>query len=212
MNIHTQILNLVEACHRAARYDLIRYSSGNFSCRLDHERFAITGRGTWLGHLTTSDIVTCRLADGSSLDSRSPSVESRFHAGILRCRPEMEVVLHFQSPAATAIACTDPSLWNFMIIPEIPFYIGSIAWIAYDNPGSPELAEAVIHAAATHNMVLLRNHGLVTVGKSFDDALQKAGFFELACSILLQSGGKATPIPPAGIEALHQRAAAEKSA
>lgn len=212
MNIHLQVQHLVEACHRAAQYDLIRYSSGNFSCRLDADRFAITGRGTWLSHIDASAIVTCHLADGSSLDSRTPSVESRFHAGILRNRPDIEAVLHFQSPAATAIACTDPSLWNFMIIPEIPFYIGTIAWIPYDNPGSPELAEAVIHAATTHNMVLLRNHGLVTVGKTFDDALQKAGFFELACSILLQTNGKTEPIPPAGIEALHQRASVATSA
>ena len=34
-------------------------------------------------------------------------------------------------------------------------------------------------------MAFLKNHGLVTVGKNFDDAIQKAVFFELACRILL---------------------------
>ena len=33
--------------------------------------------------------------------------------------------------------------------------------------------------------LILKNHGLVTVGKTFDDAIQKATFFEQACHICL---------------------------
>jgi len=49
------------------------------------------------------------------------------------------------------------------------------------------LAEAVADAfkdPQTH-LAILKNHGLVTVGKDFNDAIQKAVFFEMACRILL---------------------------
>ena len=73
----------------------------------------------------------------------------------------------------------------------------------YLPPGSQELAEAVTGAFAdgTTQMAILKNHGLVTVGKDFDDAIQKAVFFELACRILL-TNSKAKPIDEAAIEQL----------
>jgi ribulose-5-phosphate 4-epimerase/fuculose-1-phosphate aldolase len=40
-------------------------------------------------------------------------------------------------------------------------------------------------------MVIMKNHGLVTVGRDYDDAIQKAGFFELACQVLLTVGDNA---------------------
>ena len=35
------------------------------------------------------------------------------------------------------------------------------------------------------HLAILKNHGLVTVGRDFNDTIQKAVFFELACRILL---------------------------
>ena len=126
-----------------------------------------------------------------------------FHRGILKARPEVNVVLHFQSPYATAIACGQPEQYNFNVIIEVPAYIGTPAVVNYLPPGSQELAEAVTGAFAdgTTQMAILKNHGLVTVGKDFDDAIQKAVFFELACRILL-TNSKTKPIDEAAIEQL----------
>jgi len=201
----------VEACHRVGRLGLVRFSSGNMSCRLDAERMAVTGKGTWLGELKRDHVAICRIADGravAELGSGLPSVEAGFHAGILRARPDMNVVLHCQSPCATAIACGDPAIWSFDIIPEVPFYIGTPGVVDYENPGSPELAVAVVGSAAKHDLILLRNHGQVVLGRSFDDAIQRAGFFELACEILLLDRD-VRPMPQAGIDALRERAKRE---
>ena len=42
-----------------------------------------------------------------------------------------------------------------------------------------------------HDLVVLKNHGQVVVGKSFDDVIQKALFFELACGIIMRSKNQA---------------------
>lgn len=210
-NDKPHIAALMEACHRAAALDLIRYSSGNMSCRLPGDRMAVTAKGSWLGSLTARQIAVCRLADSTPLNGIRPSVESHFHAGVLRARPDIHVVLHCQSPMATAIACGKPETHNYMLIPEIPFYIGPPAIVPYGNPGSLELAAKVIRAMRKHDLAILRNHGQVVVGRTFDDAFQRAGFFELACTLLL-AGGRTGPIPRAGVAALYARRAREASA
>ena len=62
-----------------------------------------------------------------------------------------------------------------------------LAVLPYFRPGSPELAEAVIEAMQEHDAVLLSNHGQVVCGRDFDEVLERALFFEMACRIIVQS-------------------------
>ena len=39
-----------------------------------------------------------------------------------------------------------------------------------------------------HNSALMLKHGQVVCGKDFDEAFERAMFFEMACRIILQSG------------------------
>lgn len=181
-----RIDEFVAACRRAGACGLLRYSSGNMSCRLDDETVAVSGRGAWLGEITPDEVAVCRLADGAVINDRQPTAEFGFHLGILREREDVNVVLHFQSSFATAIACGADSGYNFNVIPEVPIYIGEIGFVEYLPPGTTELAEAVVSAILGHDLAILKNHGQVTVGRDFKDAIQKAGFFELACEILMR--------------------------
>ena len=115
----------------------------------------------------------------------------------------MNVVLHFQSPYATALACGEPHKYDLNLTIEVPVYIGTPSWVGYQTPGTNELAEAVIHAFADGHtqMALLKNHGLVTLGKTFDDAIQKAVFFEMACRICL-TNPDAKPLEIAAVDFL----------
>lgn len=185
-----------EACRRAAgEYGLMKCSSGNMSWRVDAERMLVTATRTWLADLRPDQIAVLRIRDGKVLNDRRPSVESGFHAGVLRERPDRNVVLHFQSPFATTLACRqDLERMDFFSIPEIPYYIGRVAVLPYIPPGSEPLARAVIPALAKHDMAVLANHGMVTVGVDFNDAIQKAVFFELACEVIVRAGTKLRPL------------------
>ena len=175
-------------CHQVAAHRLVRCSSGNMSWRIGADRMLIKSSRSWLGEMTRDTIAVCRISDGKPLTAITPSVEIGFHAGILRRRHEVNVVLHFQTPYATALACSRCKAINYDVIPEIPFYLGPIAEIPYLPPGSQALAKAVTKAMQTHDLVQLRNHGQVTVGRHFRQAIQNAAFFELACEILCHAG------------------------
>ena len=192
----------VQACHTAANRGLMRASSGNLSLRLDGDRMLVTSSRSWLENLTRDNISVCRISDGSLLEGRKPTVEIGFHAGILRARPEVNIVMHFQTPCATTLACRQPGKTNYFVIPEIPFYIGHVAAVPYLPPGSRELAQAVTKAMRHHDMVMMANHGQVTVARDIDHAIQNAEFFELACAIILRGGDKIRPLPRKEINAL----------
>lgn len=201
-----RIKAFVEACHTIAAHDLLRYSAGNLSWRWDDGLVALSASRAWLADITEQQVAICKLDDGSCINGKTPSVESGFHFGVLRARPEMNLVLHFQSPFATAIACGNPYDYNFFIIPEIPFYVGPVGIVQYLSPGSTELADAVTSAMAEHNLVILHNHGLVTAGKDFKDLINRAGMFELACQILICQSNIST-ISKSAADDLIQRSA-----
>ena len=150
-----------------------------------------------------SNISRTASASGTPTNGVKPSMESTFHLGVLRERPDVNVVLHFQSEYATAISCMKNKPTNFNVTAEIPCHVGSeIPVIPYYRPGSPELAKAVVEAMLKHNSVLLTNHGQVVCGKDFDQVYERATFFEMACRIIVQSGGDYSVLTPEEIEDL----------
>ena len=63
----------------------------------------------------------------------------------------VNVVLHFQSHYATAVACMKNRPTNFNVTAEIPCHVGSeIPVVPYYRPGSKELAQGVIDALKDH--------------------------------------------------------------
>lgn len=194
-NVPQDILNeFMETCREAARRGLVRCSSGNLSLRLDNEHMLITCSRSWMGRITPEEVCVCRVADGSLVTGPAPSAETGFHAGILRTRPDMNVVLHFQSSFATTLACRQTAHVDYAVIPEMPFYIGPVAEAEYSQPGSMELAAAMMEAISGHEMVMMRNHGQTTVAVDLAHAIQNAAFFELACEIIVRGGDDIRPI------------------
>lgn len=196
------LVAFLQACHKAAACGLMRCSSGNLSLRVDDTRMLSTATRSWLADISAAEVSVCRIADGVLLEGVAPTVEIGFHAGILRARSDVNVVMHFQSPYATALACRQADAGNYFVIPEIPFYIGHVARVPYLLPGSVELAQAVTGAMQDHDLVVMRNHGMVTVAADYAHVIQNAEFFELACEIITHCGGALRPLPEEDVGAL----------
>lgn len=194
-----QIGTFVAQAHRVGAAGLTVCSSGNLSWRIGDE-VLISGTGSWVPSLEREKVSVCRLSTGEVLNGVKPSMESGFHLGVLRERPDVDVVLHFQSPYATAVACMKERPADFNVTAEVPCHVGrEIPAIPYYRPGSPELAHAVVTAMRDHNSILLLKHGQVVCGKDFNQAFERAMFFEMACRIIIQSGGAYTVLTPAEI-------------
>ena len=195
-HVTDNVLNeFINACRRIGRLGLVTASAGNLSWRLDDGHFLISGSGSWLAEITPAEVTVCRLEEGGPIEGAKPSMEIGLHAGILRMRPDCRVVLHCQSVHATTVACLPPdNTETFDLIPELPFHVGAVAIVDYQEPGSQELAKAVTAAMQDHNLVLLINHGQVTAGKNFAETIKRALFFEFVCELLCKSQNRAKPM------------------
>lgn len=206
MAYESEIEAVVDACHRIAASGLVRGSSGNVSLRVGEDCMLLTACGAWLGEITPDQVLPCTISTARALDERAPSTEIGFHAGILRQRHDVNVVLHCQSPAATVLACRDIADINFYVIPEIPYHIGPVSTVLYLPPGSPGLVRAVVAAFRGENLALLQNHGQVVLGRDFQQAIDRAIFFELACHIILENGKAVQALPHAEAQDLMRKA------
>lgn len=184
----TYLDTFIAAARSVAAHNLVLCGSGNLSWRIDDGHMLVTVTNSWMRRMCADQVTVCRIADGASIDGKKPSKEIGFHAAILRERPDVNVVLHFQSPYATTVACMEPHIEDFFVIPEIAYYIGPVSVVPYHLPGSRELAEATTAAMREHNLAILQNHGQVTVGKDFDEVIGNAAYFELACKIIVDGG------------------------
>lgn len=200
-----QIQQFVRQAHRVGDAGLTICSSGNLSWRVGDVAL-VSGTGSWVPTLREDQVSVCRVSDGEVLNGVRPSMESVFHLGVMRERPDVNVVLHFQSPYATQIACSEVRPASYNVTAEVPLHVGRvIPEIPFYCPGSPELAEAVISALKTRNSIQLLQHGQVVCGTDFDDVFQRAMFFEMACRICVKADMKPRVFSEEEVDALELR-------
>jgi len=189
-----QISEFVFWAGEAGKYGLVKCSSGNLSQRIAGQQVLISASGSWLPAINAAEVVLVDTAGNYADGQPKPSGEYRLHLGILNTRKEVNTVLHFQSPYATALACRKhPPDYNVII--EVPVYIGNVVTLPFIQPGSQELAAAVARAAETADLIQLSNHGQVVCGRDYKEVIQKAVFFELACSVIVNAGNDLHHIP-----------------
>jgi L-fuculose-phosphate aldolase len=78
-------------------------SGGNLSLRMDRGSILITPSGTIKGLLSPEQMIRVDLETGRAEGGR-PSMETPFHVGLYRSRPEVGAVVHLHPPSCTVLA------------------------------------------------------------------------------------------------------------
>jgi L-ribulose-5-phosphate 4-epimerase len=200
---------LVELHAELVRYNLVAWTAGNVSARVPGEDlFAIKPSGVSYDDLTPESMVVCDL-DGNLVEGDlSPSSDTAAHAYVYRAMPEVGGVVHTHSTYATAWAARDeaiPCVLTAMADEfggEIP--VGPFALIGNDDIGKGIVATLSGHRSPA---VLMRNHGVFTIGKDARAAVKAAVMCEdVARTVhVARTGGPLVPIAPADIDALYDR-------
>jgi len=117
---------------------------------------------------------------------RQPSSETPMHLVAYRTRSDVNAVVHTHAPAATAFALTSVRL-DEPLMPEVLISVGPVARVPYARSGTQDLPQALIPYLADHNAFLLANHGVVTVGRSLEEAYFQMERLELYARIRLSA-------------------------
>lgn len=189
-----------EYCRMVQGNGLVFGSGGNVSMRCA-DTVLITPSGRSLESLRAEDIVEIDM-NGKVIGEGVPSSEFRMHLGCYKARPEISTVLHVHSLYTVALSCmkgVDPERSMPVYTPGYGKRVGALPMIPYMLPGSISLSEAVTRVIKERNSVLMKNHGLVTVGKSREAALNLAEEIEENAHITLLLGGRGEALNEAQI-------------
>jgi ribulose-5-phosphate 4-epimerase/fuculose-1-phosphate aldolase len=174
MNYQSAREQVFETVKEAERVGLIRLSAGNISSRVNPELVAITPTGVKYRHMKPADVSIVDL-DGKKVDGLPPSSETPMHTAIYRNLPDVQAICHTHSPYAICFAMLgeDVPLANL----ELMVLGAPIPVAPWTCPGTPKAGEVTVEIFRNRpalRAILLRNHGLVAIGKNLEHAFEMA--------------------------------------
>ena len=125
-----------------------------------------------------------------------PSSESAMHLAIYRARPDVAAIVHTHPPITIGVISAGIAEIPFMF-PDQVAIVGRVPSIGYVVPCSQELADEVVAVMGDLevNGLLMRNHGLITVGHTLREAYYRTEVIEDAARVYWIASSVGTPRP-----------------
>jgi ribulose-5-phosphate 4-epimerase/fuculose-1-phosphate aldolase len=166
--------------------------------------FLINPYGMMFDEITASSLVKIDMHGNKLDDSPFPINPAGFtiHSAIHEARDDAICVLHTHSFNGAAVAAQDAGVLPISQ-PSI-FVLNSLAYHGYEGLAlHDEEKPRLVADFGNKTFLMLRNHGLLTVGKTVADAFLNLYIFEAACAIQIKAmagGTSLTTIAPAIID------------
>ncbi len=183
------------ACYRlVALYGWSDLVFTHISARIPgpEHHFLINPYGLMFDEITASSLVKVDLHCVKQMDSPHPVNPAGFviHSALHAAREDAHCVLHTHTRAGVAVSAQRGGL--LPISQQSTFVVGNMAYHDYEGVAIRDDERLRLVAdIGKANYLMLRNHGLLTVGRSIADAFLSMYVFESACQIQIaaQSGG-----------------------
>lgn len=158
-------------------------SGGNVSMRVQ-DKILITPSQIDKATIITEKIGILTL-EGKNLTSRlKQSMESGMHLAIYHKRPDVRAVVHAHPVFATSFGISRKKI-NTSLAGEARAMVGEPARAPYALMGTDNLATAVAKAFENTNVVLMENHGVITVGETLFQAYDRMEVLEACAKMTL---------------------------
>ncbi|WP_066053541.1 L-ribulose-5-phosphate 4-epimerase [Robertmurraya korlensis] len=183
---------------------LVKWTSGNVSYRdYENNRVIIKPSGVHFDALKVEDMVVVDL-EGNVIEGKlKPSVDTHSHLYVYRHRKDIHSIVHTHSPFATSFAIRGL---------DIPSYTTTAANLFKDRVpcsgfaaiGEEEIGKQIIDHIGDSSAVLLRNHGVFTVGKDIEHAMKAAVILEETAEYAHYATLHEPDLEPLSIEVIKQ--------
>jgi len=179
--------SLTEYMKRLWECGLTTVLGGNISCRVDGGML-ITPSSINKNELKDSDIIEMDF-DSNIIDGlHEPSMEHRIHSSIYKSRLDIGAIIHSHSFYSTLFSIIDKEI-NVIITAESAKNIGVVGVVDYATMGTQRLSDSISQKINNHNVILMKNHGVVTVGKNLLEAFYRLEIVEQTAKLTYHSFG-----------------------
>jgi ribulose-5-phosphate 4-epimerase/fuculose-1-phosphate aldolase len=152
--------------------------------------FLINRYGVLFDEMRASDLVRVdqegRVIEAEPEKHRVNPAGFTIHSAVHMARPDVFCVIHTHTAAGAGVSAQKNGL--LPISQHALKYYGHLAYHDYEGIAL-DLAERdrLVNDLGPHNALILRNHGLLTCGKSIAEAFVEMYFLERACEIQLRA-------------------------
>ena len=117
------------------------------------------------------------------------SIETEMHLSVLQNRADISAVIHAHPTIATFFSATDVDI-NTTLTAEAYAALGVPLKVPYVLMGTKQLASSVSQAAMKSNVVIMENHGILTVGENLLEAFNRVEILESVAKMnwIMKSG------------------------
>ncbi|VTU18375.1 aldolase II superfamily protein [Variovorax sp. SRS16] len=202
-----QLRTDLAACYRlVALYGWSDLVFTHISARVPgpEHHFLINPYGLMFDEITASSLIKVDKDCNKVIDSPYPVNPAGFviHSAVHAAREDVQCVLHTHTRAGIAVSAQKNGV--LPISQQSTFVLASLAYhdyegVAFRDDEKPRLQADMGEA----NFLMLRNHGLLTVGKTIADAFLSMYTFENTCQIQIAAqagGGELTQVNPKIVE------------
>lgn len=205
-----QLRTDLAACYRlVALYGWSDLVFTHISARIPgpEHHFLINPYGLMFDEITASSLVKVDMQCNKLIDSPYPVNPAGFviHSCIHAARDDVQCVLHTHSRAGVGVSAQKCGV--LPISQQSTFVLSSLAYHDYEGVAlrddeKPRLQRDL----GSKNFLMLRNHGLLTVGKTVADAFLNMYTFENTCRIQVdaQAGGELVQVDPRILDGMAQ--------
>ena len=153
---------------------LVQWTSGNVSGRDKETGYVvIKPSGVSYEKMTADDMVVVDL-DGNIIEGKlSPSSDTESHLYVYQHRDDVNGMVHTHSNYATAFAAVGKTIPACLTLIAENFGPG-IPLGAYAPIGGKEIGAEIVRSIGDSPSILMKNHGVFTIGSSPVDALKAA--------------------------------------
>ena len=170
---------VINAGIKLDRYGLIALSGGNVSLKVDEDRILVTPSGMIYEELETDDIILMDLSGKVIEGNRKASVDTKALLYIYNNMPEINAVIHTHQPYATALGLVEEEFkCNLTTLANATK--GSVSVCPFSSAASEQMGVEAVENLNGKLAVILKNHGVITVGNSLKQALYSCVYLEEA--------------------------------
>jgi L-fuculose-phosphate aldolase len=186
---------LLEIIRNACEVDLLRISAGNVSTRTPDGLVLITPSGISYQNITEEDLSIVDL-DGNLISGPLPSSENPMHTTIYREIPRAISICHTHSKFGMVFAMLGEDVPLMSI--ELMVCGAPIPTAPWATPGTIQGGEVTVDLFRSRedlNVILLRQHGLVAIGESLEQAFERAYNAEVGLEVYYKARLLGDPRP-----------------